>query len=173
MSASACYRWVTILIAIAGLSSCYWYERANRARLESTSRNLQSCQALAAKITQFRHSPHKARLATRSSDDLASLIEKAASDAQLASDRVVRIDPQPAKRIGKTDYLNQATEVELVNISLRQLVSFLFNLATSESDLGVSILRLQVPHNGNSASTELWLADIVLTQRVYAPTNRR
>lgn len=173
MNTSRSYVWCVFLAMMLGLGGCFWYESTNRAHLDLVSRNLESCRALATKISELRQSPSHARASTRSTDDLASVIEKAAADAQLARDRVVRIDPQPPKRVAKSDYLDQTTEVELLNINLRQLVSFLFNLAASDSGLNVSTLRLQVPHSDNADSAETWLADIVLTQRIYAPTSRR
>jgi hypothetical protein len=108
---------------------------------------------------------------TRSIDDLGSSIEQAASQAQLQRDRILRIDPQPGKRLGKTDYLEQGTELELANVTLRQLIEFLFDLAAGDEQLRVNSLRLRAPHDLDAGrSDELWLVDVLLTQRVYAPT---
>jgi hypothetical protein len=67
--------------------------------------------------------------------------------------------------------LEQATEVELLAVTLRQLVDFLFVVASHDDQLEIGTLRMRVPHETNdSAGPETWLADVVLTQRIYAPT---
>lgn len=162
---------VVLLAAACGVAASSWYYCRSAERLETAARNLHQCKTLAAKIADAAQTPQRARLESRSIADLGTTIEKAATDAQLARDRVLRIDPQAAKRLGKTDYLEQATEVELSAVTLRQIVEFVYNLARTDEQLHVRTLRLRMPHDaGNSTAPELWLADIVLTQRIYAPT---
>jgi hypothetical protein len=164
--------WPVVLASAVGMT--YWHYRMCIQRLDMASTSYRSCQQLAVEISEARQAPQHAQLETRSLDDLGSSIEKAATKAQLERDRVLRIDPQPGKRLGKTDYLEQATEVELVNVTLQQLVEFLFNVAESGEQLQVHTIRLRTPHSPDaSGGDELWLADAVLTQRVYAPTTPR
>jgi len=158
-------------LAIVGMS--YWHYSKNINALNNCLANVESCQRLAAEIDLIRQAPQRARLTTRSADDQGAAVEKAASKAHLARDRVLRIDPQPPKRLGKSDYLEQATEIELLAVSLRQLVELTFNLGRGDSELAVGTLRLRMPHEAEQAGPELWLADIVLTQRIYAPTTQR
>lgn len=166
--------WIVLVAGIAAVGVSYTYCRKNSTRRVTAQLAAERCQYIAVQLEQLRTAPPKATLASRSADDLGSVVEKAAADAQLARDRVLRIDPQPAKRLGKTDYLEQATEVELRAVSLRQLVTFLYNLSDADRELAIGNLRLQVPHAAeNSGGEELWLADIVLTQRIYAPTTGR
>jgi hypothetical protein len=161
---------MAVVLPFIGIS--LWYYGRNTSRLESAIGNLRGCQELAADIIQARQAPQKARLETWSQDDLGTVVEKAAADAQLPPDRVLRIDPQPPKRLGRTDYLEQATEVELMNTTLRQLVDFLYNVTRNDDQLEVATLRLRMPHDGADATKpELWLADVVLAQRIYAPAN--
>jgi hypothetical protein len=161
-----------LLLAVSSVGASYWYHATNSARLEAAAANLVRCNQIAAEIVQARLAPVRARLATWSQDDLGTAVEKAASDAHLERDRILRIDPQPAKRLGKTDYLEQATEVELLHVTLRQLVDFIYNVTTSDDQLEVTTIRLRTPHDATDAlPPELWLADVVLTQRIYAPAS--
>jgi hypothetical protein len=163
-----------LLLLVFSAGGGYWYYAANTARLDSAAENLNNCKKLAAEITQTRLAPVRARLATWSQDDLGTVVEKAAADAQLERDRILRIDPQPEKRLGKTDYLEQATEVELLRVTLRQLVDFIYNVTSSDDQLEVTTLRLRTPHEATGEATpEQWLADVVLTQRIYAPASGR
>lgn len=156
-------------LLVLGLS---WRQYAiEAARLVAALDNLHSCEQLAAKIRQAQESPQRANLTTWSQDDLGTAVEQAATDARLARDRVLRIDPQAPKRVGKTDYLEQATEVEFSAVTLRQLVEFLFAVGGRDDQLEIGTLRLRMPHEtGDMTRPETWLADVVLTQRIYAPT---
>jgi len=165
------WRQLFLAAAIVGLGASYWHYSTSASRLIAAMDNLRSCEQLAEEIGNAQRSPQRASLQTWSQDDLGTAVESAAADAQLARDRVLRIDPQAPKRIGKTDYLEQATEVELLAVTLRQLVDFLFVVASNDDQLEIDTLRMRVPHETNdSAGPETWLADVVLTQRIYAPT---
>jgi type VI protein secretion system component VasK len=162
---------LAIVLAVVGVGASYWYYAKNSEQLKTATENLSACRALAAQIAEAGKSPQRARLESWSLDDLGRAVEKGATDAQLAADRVLRIDPQAAKRLGKSDYLEQATEVELLAVTLRQIIDFLYNVTHSDDQLQIGTLRLRMPHETNEPSgQELWLADIVLTQRIYAPT---
>jgi hypothetical protein len=166
-------RWKLLILvaAIAGLGASSWHYSTNARRLEAGVDNLCGCEQLAKEIGDAQQSPQRASLKTWSQDDLGTAVESAAAEAHLARDRVLRIDPQAPKRLGKTDYLEQATEVELSAVTLRQLVDFLFVVANRDDQLEIGTLRMRVPHEtGVSAEPETWLADVVLTQRIYAPT---
>jgi hypothetical protein len=166
-------RGVFSIAALAIVAVCYWYYQSNDSRLENSLINMQSCERLAAEINRVRQVPQRARLTSQSVDDQGAAVEKAAAEAHLGRDRVLRIDPQSAKRIVKSDYLEQATEVEFLAISLKQLVDFVFNLTRVEAELAISTIRLRLPHDSDPSGQELWLADVVLTQRIYAPTTPR
>jgi hypothetical protein len=166
-------RWRLLVLgaALAGLGASYWHCSINAARLEASVDNLRSCEQLAKEIGEAQRSPQRASLETWSQDDLGIAVESAAAEAQLARDRVLRIDPQAPKRLGKTDYLEQATEVELSAVTLRQLIDFLFTVANRDDQLEVGTLRMRVPHETHDTQNpETWLVDVVLTQRTYAPT---
>jgi hypothetical protein len=160
--------WIGAVVCLGG---SYWYAAGTTARLATASDNLQLCEQLAQEIRAAQKSPQHASLETWTQDDLGTAVESAAADAKLARDRVLRIDPQAPKRLGKTDYLEQATEVELLAVPLRQLVDFLFVVSSHDDQLAINTLRMRVPHEEKENSAdETWLADIVLTQRIYAPT---
>jgi hypothetical protein len=166
-------RW-PFVICVGGvivLAASYWRYTTSVTRLAGAQANLKDCEQLAQQIQNAQQAPQRASLDTWSQDDLGSAVENAASEAQLRRDRILRIDPQSPKRLGKTDYLEQATEVELSAVTLRQLVDFLFAVQARDDQLGIGTLRLRMPHgNSGEQSPETWLADVVLTQRIYAPT---
>jgi hypothetical protein len=163
-------RLLLLTLALTGVGGSYWHYLQNVSRLDAAAQNLRHCEIIAEKIADARQTPQRVRLQSWSQDDLGTAVEKAATAAQLARDRLLRIDPQPAKRIGKTDYLDQATEVELAGVTLRQLVDFIYEITHSDDQLDAATLRLRAPHDlTNNPGQELWLADVVLTQRIFAP----
>lgn len=164
-------RWAVGFILLTSAMGSGWYYSTNAARLSSAQENLHACRQLAAAIQTAKQTPHRARLETRSLDDLGMAIESAAASAQLARERVLCIDPQAPKRLGKTDYMEQATEVELTEVTLPQVVNFIYEVGGRDEQLRTDTLRLRMPHVSTESTTdELWLADVILTQRIYAPT---
>lgn len=168
------WRLIAGLGLFLGLAASAWWYCQEVGRLEAAAQNLAECQRLAEQIATAQQAPQRASLETWSQDDLGTAVETAATDAQLPRDRVLRIDPQSPRRLGKSDYLEQATEVEFSAITLRQLVDFLFAVQSRDDQLDIGTLRLRVPHDSTSEQQpETWLAEIVLTQRIYAPTTPR
>jgi hypothetical protein len=163
--------WLGLFVGL-GLSA-WWYGQ-EVSRLETAAANLVECQRLATQIAAAQQAPQRASLETWSQDDLGTAVETAASESQLPRDRVLRIDPQSPRRLGKSDYLEQATEVEFSAVTLRQLVDFLFVVQSRDDQLEIGTLRLRVPHGvRGEQSPETWLADVILTQRIYDPTTPR
>jgi type II secretory pathway pseudopilin PulG len=158
-------------VLLASAAGSAWYYSINAARLSAARENLHTCRQLATAIQAAKQTPHRARLETGSLDDLSTAIENAAASAQLARERVLRIDPQAPKRLGKTDYMEQATEVELTEVTLPQIINFIYEVGGRDEQLRTDTLRLRMPHVSTESTTEeLWLADVILTQRIYAPT---
>jgi hypothetical protein len=84
----------------------------------------------------------------------------------------VRVDPAAIRRVGDTDYREQSTEIELSAATLDQVRQLADGLAAHDSNLEVRTVRLRTPHDDASNETaEKWLAELILTQRIYAPKN--
>jgi hypothetical protein len=164
------FRLLVFAIAVAALAAAFWYWCTNAARLNTAIENLRACEKLAEEIRSVQLLPQAAKADEWSQDDLGAAVEAAATDAGLGRDRILRIDPQSPRRVGKSDYVEQATEVELSNVTLRQLVEFAFGISNRDDQLENGVLRLRVPHGSSEkVEEELWLADLVLTQRIYLP----
>lgn len=169
-------RWhvLSALIAASCVIFAYWYWSTNAARLKVAVDNFANCERLTAEIRSLKLSPQTAKTENWSQDDLSSAIEASAAGAQLDRDRILRIDPQAPRRLAKTDYVEQATEVELSDVSMRQLVDFLFGISDRDDQLENATLRLRVPHSTEDGNTaELWSTDLILTQRIYSPAPSR
>ncbi len=153
--------------------------RSARAAASAAVANHVVCEQLAGEITKLAGKPSHVTFEAASATDVARRIEAAAQFAQLPPRCVVRIEPQPARRVGETAYKEQATRVELRDVSLKQLIEFLHHLHSGESVFNAKSLRLAAapqsntiaPNGTASASTETWLVELTLTYLIYAPKN--
>ncbi|HEV3006726.1 MAG TPA: hypothetical protein VGX78_19810, partial [Pirellulales bacterium] len=93
--------------------------------------------------------------------------------AQIPSNCLVRIDPQPPRRLEDSAYKEQATHVDLREVSQQQLLRFLYELERGETPLRAKSLRLAAPAQVATAagSAETWGAELTLTYVVFAPKN--
>jgi hypothetical protein len=76
--------------------------------------------------------------------------------------------------VGDTDYQEQATLAELLSITLPQFKTMVEGLASRDANLEVRTVRLRSPREASDVKTEeTWIAEMVLTQRIYAPKTAR
>lgn len=162
---------VLLLVGLALLTAWSWScLAASAAASRLATEDLLECRRLAQEIKRLGKSPQKASLEARSSTQLTKLVEESARSAQLSPQSVVAIDPQPARRMGETGYREQLTHVELREMTLRQLVTFLLALSDEGSGIEVASLRLRAPRDEKTVeNNETWAAEVTLTQVVFAP----
>jgi hypothetical protein len=158
-----------------GLVGGGWQFYAAYHRAQDAAESLTVCRDMSTAIERLKQQSQRARLASQSLSDLAQAVEAAATAANLSRDNIVRIDPQALRQIGETDYKEQPTEVELQSVGVAQLKQFLDAVAHSDSNFEVRTLRLRPPHDDEASQDkpETWLAEVVLTQRIYAPKSTR
>lgn len=144
---------------------------SSRSAASSGQSQLAACQRLAIAIQQNRTLPKRASQEASSATDLTRRIEEASQRARLPTENLVRIEPQPAQRVGETSYKAQPTRIELREATLRQLVPFLLALSDEESGLQVTDLRLVEPRQTATLATfgETWNVEVTLTQLVFSP----
>ncbi len=161
-------------IAVAVLVASGVHYRASKAGAATAAENLAICRQVASQIRQLRQRSQHASLVGRSLSDLGDDVEQAAEGAGLSRDSIVRIDPQAVRRVGDSDYEEQSTEVELLATTVRQIEQLVVGLAVTDSNLEVRTVRLRTPREEAArGGAELWLAELVLTQRIYAPKSAR
>jgi len=104
-------------------------------------------------------------------------MEATAQAVGVVPGRIVRIDPRSARRIGDTPYEEQPTRVELRELTLEQIVSFLSKVVREERGTEVTELRLKPARTGGvnaedspvSGQVELWDAEVTLTALAFSP----
>ncbi len=167
-------RQLLAVVIYAGLSVlltvCGWEMIQAQAAAQAAAENLQRCRQLAAQIEALKTAPAQASLERQSTQEVATRIERAAQTAGITGSAITRIDPQAARRIGKSAHVQQPTHVEIRQVSLEQLGKFLAELALGESGLETTSIRLSLPRGSTNPSPgESWSAEVVLTHLVFSP----
>src|SRR6185437_461314 len=100
-------------IAIALLAAVGWsYIQLadNRASATVAAQDLADCRALASRIEMLRKRPAVAGTQELGAADLSRRIEQAAGTAEMADGSIERIEPEPARRVGETNYREVPTQ---------------------------------------------------------------
>ncbi|MCA9234849.1 MAG: hypothetical protein KDA44_05235 [Planctomycetales bacterium] len=166
---------LALLATLAGTAvwACAWRYGERRTAFRETQASLQRCTGLAAQIRILRDRPDQAASESRSEQALAEAIERAVKEAGVGIQQIARIEPQPPRRVGETDYLEHATAVQLDGVTLAQLATWLTRLKQGDlQQLRVSSARIVAPfQTTESAGPETWNVEVTLTYLVYLPKN--
>ena len=154
------------LLLLVGWSYLYLDGRREVAR--AAGEDLARCRALAGRIAELRTRPAVAGAEELGANDLAHRIEQAARTAQFSQENIERIDPEPPRRFGETNYRLIPTRVRLRHVNLEQAITFLHTLGSDASHpLQVEQVRLSAPP-GEEAG-ERWMVESTLFYTVYSP----
>ena len=156
------------LAVLAGWSYCEFTAGCSDAAAAAS--DLAACRNLTQQIKTLRKKPVLVGTKARSSTEVAHSIETAAKGAGLPLTNILQIDPQSPCRLGNSAYQEQPTHVELRNVTLKQLLVFLYALANDGVGLNLSDVRLSAPRDeATQGANETWLAEVTLTHLIFAP----
>ena len=161
------YAAIVIGILFAALPITYGQWQSSKQSAVAAASNLERCEQLAAAIKQLRSKPSLANSAQEPISDLAPQLELAASSAKIAAQRLLRIDPESPRRVGDTPFLQVSTHVDIRGATLRELLTMLHSLLSSNPTLRVTFIRLSVPRE--EIIDERWNVELTLTYFVYSP----
>jgi hypothetical protein len=91
------------------------------------------------------------------------------------------IEPGTPTRVPDSDYEDLPVFVRLDALTLKQLVTFLHDLARNDASCRAKMIELSAPEGSsaavpatqNSNSPETWSADVTLAYRIYSPRVRQ
>jgi len=168
-------RKATLLLIAAGLLAavlgwCYGAMARARTTAQHAAADLVECRRMAAAIENRSRQPAKASEHEQLATETTGLIEAATRDADIEPRSLIRISPEPPRRLGDTVYKEKPTQVFLKDITLKQLVGLVHNLLASKNNLEVKALRLAAPRPDDT--TDNWTAELVLTYLIYDPPRK-
>jgi len=157
-----------LLVLLAGTAGTAFHRlRRARAAAIGARSGLAACHRLAARIERLRREPAVADDRERVQAETSGPVERAAEAAGISPDRLVRITPEPAVRLGDSAYKEKPVRVLLRRVGLRQVIETVHRLARGDGGLRVKALRLSAP--GTDATSNEWTAEVVLTYLIYEP----
>jgi hypothetical protein len=99
--------------------------------------------------------------------EITQMIDAASQKAKIAPAKLVRITPNPPRRVGESVYKEKPTQILLKEVTLSQVVEMLYDLSQGENPLIPKSIRLTTPRNQDTGN--LWDGEIVLTYLIYDP----
>lgn len=153
-----------LLVAVAWSYSAF--DGYRRAALAAQS-DYNYCQRDSARIAACRRQPAVAAEQEQLDGQTLGMIEAAAKAANIPAEKLLRITPASAQRVGETDYREKPTQVTLRGVPLEQVVSMMHQLATGEPGLNAKSIQL-TPAAPDSVDS--WTAEIVFSYLIYDPT---
>jgi len=142
--------------------------RAHRGALEAAV-SAKTCQDFSRRIVDLKKKPELVSGSMSSTAQIAQSVEAAMQDAEIPAVKLVRIEPRSAIRFEKTPFLQQPSHLELREVTLEQLIRFLYVLSF-KSRLEATDLRVHAPRSvAVESGPEHWNAELVLTNIIYSP----
>ena len=161
-----------VLIGVLGIAATWsaMWMNGRRADAAYISGDLQRSMALAEQITQLKAQPTIALAEDMGIRELDPKIETALKAAGLPRRPTIEgIFPQAAYALGGLPYQIKPTGVSIRNVSLGQLLAFLYYL-TDRTGLNVRDLRLRAARSGDATR---WDAEATITYLIYSPSDDR
>lgn len=161
--------WLTllgVLLVAAALWSHGQLARQRAAAVEALAQAAE-CQDMAARIERAGQRPTLSGDPERLAAEVVGRVEQAARQASIPAGSLLRISPEPPRRVGESAYKERPTLVLLREVSRRQLVQFLHGLEADQSGLRTQAIRLAAPREDDAR--DLWHADVTLTYLIYEP----
>jgi hypothetical protein len=150
----------------ANLFAWATFERA-RSDAADSLRDAETCRKLAAQITSLRTQPMMADNSQKAVEELAARVQLSAQSLGIDSHNIASIAPDSPARLADSPYLEQATTVQLREVTLPQLVKLLCNLSGNRSGLRIKALHLSIPPQ--QAAGNIWSAEITVSSLIYSP----
>ena len=159
------------MLMLAGLAGAAAWASSrfseSRENAQAAAEDLNACRHLASALETLRRRPNFAGAEEMQLAVLAQQIEAAGRNASLPSGSITRIWPEPARRVGETVYKEKPTQIAVKNVSMRQLVTFLYNLSAGSNGLSVNSLRLTAPRGQDNQ--DVWSVEATVNYLIYSP----
>jgi hypothetical protein len=158
-----------LMLALLAVVALLEYDSMVAARASAFRANddLVKCSGMIAGIESYQKRPVKAAEHAQLATETTGLIEKSAKDALIDLRNLIRITPEPARRVGDTAYKAKTTLVHLKNTTLKQLVALVHGLVTAQQKLQVDTIRIAAPQPDDTGAW--WTVELALTYLIYEP----
>lgn len=165
--------WLGVLVTLLAIIGAWSYGQLAEARRAGAAAagDLEACRSLAGHIRRYRQQPARAAEFERASTETTAPIEQAAREAELRDGQLERITPKPPRRLGDSVYKEKPTEVQLRDVSLKQVYDLLSRLTAPQVGLSVRSIRLTAPRPEDTE--DRWNCEVELTYLIFDPPQNR
>ncbi len=171
---------LAVLLGCFALFFCYRYFASARRRAMATQADAAELQELSRDIVAAATKPRIASLEVEPAGRISQRVDAALSTAGIPPSKLLSIDPQVPSRLGRTAYRLRLTQIELQELTMKQITRFIAALRDPESGMVVRDFDLSprtsdsanfesAADDGNPASGEFWDARLTLTQMIFSP----
>ncbi|MGB7344301.1 MAG: hypothetical protein WBD20_08815 [Pirellulaceae bacterium] len=160
-----------MVLLVAGVMAIGFFYRGYAAAVRANQKaqaDLSRVQEFAKNMAVAKAKPRLAALEVEPPDRISRRVNEALEAAKIRAESLLSIDPQPASRIGRSDYQIRATQIVLQEVTLKQLVEFTRSLRDEADGMDTRDLSL-TPRTSNSVDEEFWDVRLTLTQRIFSP----
>lgn len=163
-------RQLVILLVLAGVVVSLLFRRFGIAKDDAriAGVELEQCQRIADEISLLRNSPVLAAEYDGVAFDIARRIQDAATASGITSDSIIEIEPGREQRIAGSEYVQINTTLEIVGVTMQQLVSFVLEIEQARENIVATSLRLRP--SIQEPDDELWQVEITFQNLYHKPT---
>jgi len=155
-----------LLLGLVGWS--YIFMSHQQDAVHQGAEDLDECFRMVPLIENCGRLPMLAADQERIAGEITSLIEQAAKDSRISVGKsLVRINPEPAQRVGDSVYKEKPTQVLLRDVTLPQVVEMLHRMASSGQPLHAKSIRITAPKEEDMGPT--WNAEVTVSYLIYEP----
>jgi hypothetical protein len=163
---------IALLLFVAVWS--YGVLASSRQAALDASADLSTCMKLAGRIQASKNKPSLIGTHDLQATELTKRIEGAATRAGIPAERLVRVWPEQARRVGNSPHKETPTQALLRGVSIQQAVTLLHALSSGEENvdsggLQVRSLRFIAPREGERS--EGWTVETTVSYLVYSPAS--
>lgn len=160
-------RIVIVALPLILIGWSYSFLASQKQRAVNAKKNLNRCDQILKNIEVLKQKPQMASSQESLSSETTGLIERAASTAEIRAGSILRITPQPPRRIPKTAYKEKPTSVVLKGITLKQFVIMINSLDKSASNLNLKSVIFTPPNIKDTGRN--WNVEFVLSYLIFDP----
>ena len=148
---------------------CFWTLTTSRSRATTAAIHFTKCEQLATKIKRLRKTSDDKTADNsvgQSATDLGEFLGRAGPTIG-----VVRIDPQPTRRIQNSDWVEETASVTLQPITMQELAMLLSAMSEVDSNLRAPFVRMTRAKDELPGLEERWDVEMTLTHSMFSPKN--
>jgi hypothetical protein len=160
---------LALLTIVAAIWTAMGFARLTSARDHAAAArsDLEICRGYLTELAQAGSSPRAV-----SSSDPAELNRRIHSAAQASgvAEKLTNVEPYAAARVESSDYQEMQVALRLESLTMRDLITFLHQLTSSDAASRVKVIELESPGQSEPGqSAEAWTADVTMAYLIYSP----